>query len=329
MVTETIDKSSRSQKTMDWSIVVFVNFLWATQVPMIRLIGERLGAITVAYLPMIVSTFIFIPFLWAENRKRGIGFRWRWKDLKYFIVTGFFGIFIMQYAYTVGSRLTLAANAGIITLTIPVLVAVCASFMLGEKLNIVRVLSFLIAIAGVLMTSVSDISEANFSQNQYLIGNLVFLFACSCCAFYNTFCKFLVEKKYTELEILVYGSIIGSIAAIPLLIWFEPFSLSGFLNSGKIAVLGILELSFFVYGLAMILFFFVLKRMDVTQAILGNYFLPFFIGLLGVLLLKESITLLMLIGGIIVFVSTLMVTVFEKDLLCFLTRIKHCIRKER
>ena len=69
--------------------------------------------------------------------------------------------------------------------------------------------------------------------------------------------------------------------------------------------------------------------MDVTQAILGNYFLPFFIGLLGVLLLKESITLLMLIGGIIVFVSTLMVTVFEKDLLCLLTRIEHYIRKER
>ena len=50
MLTETIDKFSRSRKTMDWSIVVFINFLWATQVPMIRLIGERLGAITVAYL---------------------------------------------------------------------------------------------------------------------------------------------------------------------------------------------------------------------------------------------------------------------------------------
>lgn len=305
-------------KTIDWSLVIIINLMWATQVPVIRLIGDKLSSVTVAFVPLIVSTLIFVPVLMIENRKRGVKMRWRWHEIRYFMLPGLIGIFLMQYAYTVGSRLTLAANAGIITLTIPVLVAIFASFMLNEKLNVVRILSFLLAIGGVLMTSVSDISGADFTQNQYLAGNLIFLFACACCGFSNTYFKMLVNKKFTELEILAYCSIIASIASIPVLIWMDPFDYQSFANSGAVALLGVLELSVIVYGVSMLLFFYVLKRMDVTQAVLGNYLLPFFIALLGVVLLHEQITWLMVTGGSLILISTLMVTVYETRLLSIL-----------
>jgi drug/metabolite transporter (DMT)-like permease len=304
----------KSQKTLDWGLIIIINFMWATQVPVIRFIGNRLGPITVAFIPMIASTLIFLPFLWVENKRRNVKFRWRWSELKYFTLSGLIGIFIMQYAYTLGSKLTIAANAGIITLTIPVFVAVLASFMLKEQLNIVRLISFILAIGGVLMTSVSDISGANIFHGKYFTGNMIFLFACFCCAFYNTYCKLLVDKKFTELEILVYSSIIGSIASIPLIIWVEPFHFTEFIHAGKIAVTGILELSIFVYGVPALLFFYVLKRLDITQAILGTYLLPFFIALMGIVLLNEKISVLMVIGGSIIFISTLMVTVYENRL---------------
>jgi len=302
-------------KTGDLLLVIVVNFMWATQVPVIRLIGDKLGPITIAFIPMIISTLLFIPFLLAENKKRKLSERRTWKDLKYFIIPGLVGIFLMQWLYTAGSTMTLAANAGIITLTIPVLVAVFASVLLKEKLNIVRIIGFVIAIAGVLLTSLPDIKGASFSESRYFTGNLIFLFACCCCAFFNTYCKLLVDKNFTELEILVYCSLVGCIACIPLLIWVEPFSFSKIIHSGRMALLGLLELSFIVYGVSMLLFFYILKRMDVTQAILGNYLLPFFIALLGIVLLNEKITPAMVIGGAIIIVSTLMVTVYEKQLL--------------
>ena len=306
-----------SKKAIDWGLIIIINFLWATQVPVIRFIGERLGPITVAFIPMVASTLIFLPVLWIENKKRNVKFRWRWNEIKYFVLSGLIGIYIMQYAYTLGSKLTIAANAGILTLTIPVFVAILASFMLKEKLNVIRIISFALAIIGVLLTSISDISGARFFHGQYFLGNMVFLFACFCCSFFNTYCKMLVDNKFTELEILVYSSIIGSIASIPLLIWVEPFSFIQFIHSDKIAVFGILELSVFVYGIPALLFFYVLKRMDVTQAILGSYLLPFFIALLGIALLNERISFLMIIGGSIIFISTLMVTVYENDLVAF------------
>ncbi len=311
-----------AQKIIDWSLVILINFMWATQVPVIRLIGDAYGPITIAFVPMILSTLIFLPVLWMENKKRGVKMKWRWKDLKYFVIPGLIGVFLMQYLYTLGSQKTLAANAGIITLTIPVIVAIFASLLLNEKLNIIRVLSFVLAIVGVILTSLPDISGANFKQGSFLSGNLIFLFACICCGFYNTYCKLLVDKKFTELEILVYGSIIGSIASIPMLIWVEPFHYTQFIHSGAKALLGMLELSLIVYGVSMLLFFYILKRMDVTQAILGNYLLPFFIALLGILLLNEKITWLMFFGGILILLSTLMVTIYENSLLAFFNKRK-------
>jgi drug/metabolite transporter (DMT)-like permease len=310
---------------MDWTLIIVMNFMWATQVPVIRLIGDSLGPIAIAFIPMILSVLIFLPVLWMENRKRKVSMRWRWKDIKQFMLPGLIGIFVMQLAYTVGSQMTLAANAGIITLTIPVIVAIFASIWLKEKLNIIRVLSFILAIGGVLMTSLSDISGANFKQGQYLKGNLIFLFACCCCGFYNTFCKRLVDKGNTELEILVYGSLIGSIASIPLLIWVEPFHYTAFFKSGKASLSGILELGLIVYGISMLLFFSVLRRMDVTQAVLGNYLLPFFIALLGILLLGEKITPVMMLGGGIILASTLMVSVSERSLLAFVRKLMNTI----
>jgi drug/metabolite transporter (DMT)-like permease len=309
-----------TRKAIDWLLVIVVNFMWATQVPVIRMIGEKMPALTVAFVPMIVSTVIFLPILLWENKKRRVSFKWRWKDVKNFILPALFGIFLMQYLYTLGSQKTLAANAGIITLTIPVLVALFASFMLKEKLSRIRIVSFILALVGVLITSLPDLSNANFQKSQFFVGNLIFLFACGCCGYYNTACKLLVEKNYTELEILVYSSLIASILAAPLLIWAEPFNISAFLSADKLIIFGIIELSTIVYGVSMLLFFSVLKRMDVTQAILGCYLLPFFISLLGIVLLNEKLTWLMLAGGILILISTLTITVFEDRLNKYFSR---------
>lgn len=308
---------TRLRKYSDWVLIVTINFMWATQAPVIKAIGDGLGPVAIAFIPMILSTLMFLPVLWMENRRRGRGFRWHWSDLRHFLLAGLLGLFFLQFTYTLGAQRTLAANAGIITLTIPVFVALAASVLLHERLTWVRIASFGLALAGVLLTSLSDLSNANLLQGRYLTGNLIFLAACAGCGFFNAYCKFLVERRYTELEILVYTSVVGSVASIPLFIWMEPFSLSRFLASGPVAIWGVLELSFIVYGCSMLLFFYVLKRMDVTQAILGNYLLPFFIALLAVVFLKESITATMVLGGAIIIVSTLILTVFEDDLLAW------------
>ncbi len=309
----------KRRKLLDWLLILVVNFMWATQVTAIKLIGDRLGPVAITFVPMVVGILIFLPLLWRQNRRRG-GSHFRWADAKHFLIAGLFGSFLIQFTYTLGSQRTLAANAGIITLTIPVFCAIAASFLVNERLNPVRVVAFFLALAGVLMTSVSDLRGANFVQTRYLAGNLLFLAACASSGFFNAYCKLLVERKYTELEILVYTTIIAAAGSIPMFMFLEPLDLGAIINAGATAILALLEIAVVVYGVSMLLFFSVLKRLDVTQAVLGNYLLPFFIALLAIAVLKESITALMAAGGAIVLLSTLMVTVYENEILRWFRR---------
>jgi drug/metabolite transporter (DMT)-like permease len=269
---------------------------------------------------MMLSTLLFLPFLFIESRKRGRPLQWHWRDARHFLIAGLFGMFLLQFTYTLGAQRTLGSNAAVITLSIPALVAIAASIMLGEKLTAVRVLGFLLALAGVLMTSVPDLRGSHFGGGTYLIGDLLFLVACASSAFYNTYCKLLIDKNYSELEILVYTSAVASIASIPLFIWVEPLPIQAVLHMNHGALLGILELAVIVYGASMLPFFWILKRLDVTQATLSNYALPFFMGMLAVLVLHESLTPLVIAGGCIVFLSTLVVTVYEAEILAWLAQ---------
>ncbi len=96
----------------------------------------------IAFASLILSTLMFLPALWYEGRRLGRRSQWRWRDVRHFAVAGVFGFFLVQLTYTLGAQRTLAANAAIITLSIPVLVAVAASIMLQQRLNRVRVFGF-------------------------------------------------------------------------------------------------------------------------------------------------------------------------------------------
>ena len=208
---------------------MLINFMWATQVPVIKLIGDRFGPVAIAFVPMILSTVLFLPALHLESRRRGRPLQWHWRDAKHFVIAGLFGMFLLQFTYTLGAQRTLGSNAAVITLSIPALVAVAASIMLGEKLTSVRVIGFILALAGVVMTSLPDLRGSHFGNGTYLLGDFLFLIACAASAFYNTYCKLLIDRNYTELEILVYTSAVASIASIPLFIWIEPLPLHSIL----------------------------------------------------------------------------------------------------
>jgi drug/metabolite transporter (DMT)-like permease len=86
---------TRLRKYSDWLLIVTTNFMWATQAPVIKAIGDSLGPVAIAFIPMILSTLMFLPVLWFENRRQGRGFRWRWSDLRHFLLAGLLGLFFL------------------------------------------------------------------------------------------------------------------------------------------------------------------------------------------------------------------------------------------
>jgi drug/metabolite transporter (DMT)-like permease len=94
----------------------------------------------------------------------------------------------------------------------------------------------------------------------------------------------------------------------------EPGSLSGLRGIGSAAWLSLLAIALFSLAISMILFFWVIQRVEVTQASLSIYLLPVFGVLISGITLHERISLDLILGAALVFGSTFLVTYVEDGL---------------
>jgi len=75
--------------------------------------------------------------------------------------------------------------------------------------------------------------------------------------------------------------------------------------------LALIVLSALSWGLAMVLWMFLLKRLDVSQASVSIYLLPFLGVLISAATLHEKITAPMIVGGLVTLAGTILITTLE------------------
>lgn len=113
-----------------------------------------------------------------------------------------------------GVRLTLASDAALVNLALPICTAVMAFFMLSERMNAIRVVSFATAILGVLLCSGVSLHGLDFVQRKILIGNALCFLAVSASAFANTYSKTMLNS-FSIMRIVLYMDLIGTIFLFP------------------------------------------------------------------------------------------------------------------
>jgi drug/metabolite transporter (DMT)-like permease len=231
-----------------------------------------------------------------------------WRDL---FLASTLGIIPAQLGLTWGVEHSLASNASVLTLTIPILTAVMAVILLGERMTLVRWLSFGLAICGVLMASDIQWGSVAIFRGTYLLGNLLIFASCLGSAFFNTYSKKLLET-FNPVELLVYSFLITDLELLILMLLFERPRIAEFVSLGlgvwaSLLIIAILSLSF-----STLLYFWVIDKIDVTQASLSIYLLPIFGVLLSTVIVKEKITPSLVFGGLLVFAGTFLVTVYEE-----------------
>ena len=206
----------RERRPMGYFLVlILVNLMWAFQYSGARIATRKLGPITVTLLPMAMATVLLSLLLLSSRRKKsGRGSRERGsfgRQLLSFVVLGMVGCFVAQFGLTSGVKRSLASNASVITLVIPVLTAFLATILVGEKMSRLLWISFALAIVGVLMVSDVDWRTVHIFRGKYLAGNALILVGCFGSAFYNAFSKRLL-RIFTPLEVLVYSFIVADVA---------------------------------------------------------------------------------------------------------------------
>lgn len=212
---------------------------------------------------------------------------------------GFVGYGISLGFQFVGTNLSTASNGSLVTSATPAFVLVFAALLLKERITWRRMLALLVASLGVV--AVIDPRTAELSSDLFL-GNLSLVGAALTWALYSV----LVRKVTRQLDVLPVSLIAfagGLPVSLPMGIWEWGAQGMGTITPGVVA--GILFIGIISTALAMYLWNSAFAILDASLASLTFFAQPVVGTILGAIFLKESITPLFLIGGVLIGIGLL------------------------
>ncbi|HSB16478.1 MAG TPA: DMT family transporter [Bryobacteraceae bacterium] len=296
--------------TKSWIYLLLCNLMWSLQFTCIKLVQDQVGPFATVWGPMTLATLMLYPLVRREAKSHPQkGERGR-KDILLFMTLALLGVFPGQFFVTWGTQLSLASNAALLMLTLPICTAFMAYLFLGEKMTGIRWVSFAFALVGVVMCSEIDFGTLNFGAT-YLAGNALIFAGMLGCAYYNSYGK-KVLQRYSPLELLFYTYVAMFVIMTPLTLATEADVFARIPNFTLQTWIGLLLLIFFHNYLSMVLFLKALDYLDAIQAALSNYLITFFGLPISAIWLGERLTPMMIAGGVIVLLSTLLITVWEE-----------------
>ena len=281
------------------------NLMWSLQFTCIKLTQDQIGPYFTVWGPMLISVILLAPFVLREYHKGGK----KIKDILIFGQLALLGAFPAQVLMTWGTQYSLASNSAILTLALPVITALFAFLLLKEKMNKVRWLSFIIAIIGVVLLSVGDIKQVNFGS-KYAVGNMLIFLAIVGNSYYNVGCK-KISARYSEIEMVFYTYVVIVFLLTPLVLFYERDIFARIPVFTLQTWIGISLLTIFHNFLSMVLFFKALKILDAMQVALSNYLITFFGVPVAAIWLGEKLGPNAILGGLLVLVSTLLITIAD------------------
>jgi drug/metabolite transporter (DMT)-like permease len=292
-----------------WLFLFACNLMWALQFTCIKLVQDQVGPLFTVWGPMTLSTVLLVPFILRERRANRTESRREKKDILIYGLLAILGVFPGQVLITWGTRWSLASNAALLMLTLPVCTALMAYIFLGERMTPVRWLSFILAILGVVLCSDIDWGNLNFGAG-FLAGNLLIFVGLNGSAFYNSYGKKILAR-YSPMEMLFFTYLGMFVVMTPLTLALEPDVWARIPNFTLQTWIGLIILTLFHNYLSMVLFLMALKRLHAIQVALSNYLITFFGLPIAAIWLHERLTLLAVVGGVIVLCSTLLITLWE------------------
>ena len=286
--------------------------MWALQFTCIKLVQGQAGPFFTVWCPMTLAMLALYPLVRRERKNAPMEQPVGPKPnlVKMYLLLGVIGVVPGQVFMTWGTRMTLASNAALITLTLPLATALFAVLFLRERMTPMRWLSFLLALGGVVLCSGADLQGLNFGSSQ-LMGNLLVFGAILGSAFYNSYGKKALEW-HSPMEMLFWTYVVVSVVMAPIVILEDHADFARIPQFTAGTWIGLILLTVFHNYLSMILFLKALKALDAIQAALSNYLIAFFGIPIAAISLGERLTAVQVVGGLLVLGSTLAITLLDR-----------------
>lgn len=279
----TIRNATATTGTRDWlptASLVLAMLLWASSFVALKIAFAAYHPMVVIFGRMAVASLCFAAFIPGFCR-----LKFSRRDIKLLLLMSAFEPCCYFLFEAKALENTTASQAGMITAMLPLLVAITAWLVLGERITRKTLTGFGLAIIGACLLSLT--SETSATAPNPLLGNSYEFLAMVCAAGYTVTLKHL-SSRFPPLFLTASMAFVGSL-------FFFPFLLLPCTELPQTIAVGpamaIVYLGTAVTLLAYGLYNYAVGQLPASQAAGYVNLIPVFSVLLGMLILKETLTL--------------------------------------
>jgi drug/metabolite transporter (DMT)-like permease len=275
-----------------WALNFLIGKITLRYLPALTLGSFRLvvaGVFILMLYPICRRLPMFSQALEARRGRRTAGDYWT------FFYLSFFGVAVNQVCFTVGLRYTSVSHSAIIVGMGPIYALILAVLFRLERATFRKVVGMSIALGGVFLMAAGPTLTR---RSPTLLGDLITLAGSLGFALYAALGK-RVAVRYDALTMTTYNFVFGAIIVLPIAIR-RAVAIGAWENWHAIpwpAWAGMFYMGLFSSTLAYLLYFWLLRYLEVTQLAAYNYLLPVSATVLSILFLGERGSWLELLGG--------------------------------
>lgn len=278
----------------DSLILLTLAAIWGGSFLFMRVSAPEFGAFTLAALRTGLAGLVLLPFL-LHAGKHSLGeLRQNWRLIA---LLGIINTLIPFTLFAYASQYAAAGYLSILNATTPFMAAIVAFVWLGDKLNRLTSIGLLLGFVGVGVLALQK------SAGELAIAPVIASLLATAC--YGVALN-LTQQKLRHITPLTLstGSLLTSGALLtPLAIWHYPAA-----HPGLTAWLSAILLAVVCTAFAFVLLFRLISSVGPTKTATVTYLIPLFGVAWGWLFLNESLSLHMLIGGVMILAGVWLAT---------------------
>jgi drug/metabolite transporter (DMT)-like permease len=284
-------------QTSKYLLIILAVIFWGSSFIATKVALEELSPETIISLRLIIaSLFLFVIAILLKK-----DFSINLKSHGIIFILALIAVFHLMIQVT-GLKYTTASNTGWIIGTAPIFMAILAAIFFREKIGLVKVSGIIIAMFGLLLLiGRGNITNIDIINNK---GDLLVLASAFTWGVYSMVNK-KISLSYSPLMTILYLFVMMAIIIIPFNL--NAASINSVVHLTLNGWTSILFLGLFSSGIAYVIWAYSLRDLESAKVGAFLYFEPLVTVFAAWFFLRESITLLMILSGVIITVGVVLV----------------------
>lgn len=277
-------------------IALFLSsFIWGIASPVIKITLNYISPVQFLFFRFLLASIIMLIPVILKLKSVNLSKN----DLLLYLFLGFLSSPLNLILIFWGINRTTAIDASLISVTKPIIVIIGSILFLKEKVTKIEFLGIFIAVFGTILTIIQPLINSSFDFLKNIQGNLLVLAGTIVWAAFTLITK-KVNKKIDSLLLVGISFLVGLVVITPMSIFENGFHLDTLFSINPKAIPGIIFMSIFSSVAAYWAYTYGLKKIEASKATVFTYLQPLFGIPVSIVFLKESLTLSIIIGALLI-----------------------------